>query len=103
MAFGIDQMRCSILAHQNADQQIRSANSQLVTAMSHDLRTPLTTLQIYTDILRLQKYEPEQLADYLNKIDAKAAQIKQLADNIFAYSLATNRQYVEHNIKNDSK
>ncbi len=103
LAFGIDQMRCSILAHQNADQQIRSANSQLITEMSHDLRTPLTTLQIYTDILRLQKYEPEQLADYLNKIDAKAAQIKQLADNIFAYSLATNRQYVEHNIKIDSK
>ena len=103
LAFGIDQMRCSILTHQKAEEQIRSANSQLVTAMSHDLRTPLTTLQIYTDILRLQKYEPDQLADYLNKIDAKAAQIKQLADNIFTYSLATKKQYVEHNIKSDSK
>ena len=47
--------------------------------MSHDLRTPLTTLLLYTEILRCRKYEtPEQADNYLNKIDAKARQYFQL-------------------------
>ena len=58
--------------------------------MSHDLRTPLTTLLLYTEILQYHKYEtPEQADNYLNKIDAKARQIKQLSDNLFEYALVT--------------
>ena len=103
LAQSLDSMPLAFKEQREQETALFQTHQQMITEMSHDLRTPLTTLQIYTDILRLQKYEPEQLADYLNKIDAKAAQIKQLADNIFAYSLATNRQYVEHNIKIDSK
>lgn len=45
--------------------------------MSHDLRTPLTTLLLYTEILRHHKYETEaQEGEYLAKIDGKARQIK---------------------------
>ncbi len=44
LASGIDNMRRSILNHQRAEDEMRAANSQLVTAMSHDLRTPLTSL-----------------------------------------------------------
>lgn len=41
--------------------------------MSHDLRTPLTTLLLYTEILRHHKYETEaQQDEYLAKIDGKA-------------------------------
>lgn len=54
------------------------------------VRIPLTTLLLYTEILRGHKYDtPEQEADYLNKIDAKARQIKQLSDNLFEYALVT--------------
>lgn len=54
------------------------------------VRTPLTTLLLYTEILRGHKCDtPEQEADYLNKIDAKARQIKQLSDNLFEYALVT--------------
>ncbi len=103
LAQSLDSMRQAFKEQREQEVVIFQSHQQMITEMSHDLRTPLTTLQIYTDILRLQKYEPDQLADYLNKIDAKAAQIKQLADNIFTYSLATKKQYVEHNIKSDSK
>ena len=51
LASGIDQMRRSILAHQSAEDQMRLANSQLVTAMSHDLRTPLTALLAYLELM----------------------------------------------------
>lgn len=58
--------------------------------MSHDLRTPLTTLLLYTEILRHRKYETTaQAEDYLAKIDTKARQLKQLSDNLFEYALVT--------------
>ena len=62
----------------------------LITEMSHDLRTPLTTLLLYTEILRHRKYETTaQAEDYLAKIDTKARQLKQLSDNLFEYALVT--------------
>ena len=62
----------------------------LITEMSHDLRTPLTTLLLYTEIVRSRKYENDaQKDDYLNKIDTKARQLKQLSDNLFEYALVT--------------
>ena len=53
-------------------------------------RLRLLFLLLYTEILRCRKYEtPEQADNYLNKIDAKARQIKQLSDNLFEYALVT--------------
>ena len=75
---------------QEEEAQASAKVKSLITEMSHDLRTPLTTLLLYTEILRGHKYDtPEQEADYLNKIDAKARQIKQLSDNLFEYALVT--------------
>ena len=52
--------------------------------------TPLTTLLLYTEILRHRKYETTaQAEDYLAKIDTKARQLKQLSDNLFEYALVT--------------
>ena len=52
--------------------------------------TPLTTLLLYTEILRHHRYETSaQAEDYLAKIDTKAHQLKQLSDNLFEYALVT--------------
>lgn len=89
LAHSLDSMRQAFQEQKEREINIFRANQAMIIAMSHDLRTPLTTLQIYTDILRYKKYEPSQLDGYLEKIDAKAAQIKQLSENIFEYSLVS--------------
>lgn len=94
LAQSLDSMRLALRDQQERETSILRTNQAMLTAMSHDLRTPLTTLQIYTSILRLKKYNPGQLDGYLEKIDAKAAQIKQLAENIFEYSLVSRTQPV---------
>ena len=91
----LDSMRRAFKAQKEEETNLYSANQAMVTAMSHDLRTPLTTLQIYTDILRLNKYTPEQMDEYLEIIDSKAAQIKQLSENIFEYSLISKQRSVQ--------
>lgn len=94
LAKSLDDMRIAFKEQRERETSIFRANQSMITEMSHDLRTPLTTLQIYTDILRFKKYEPEQLGDYLEKIDAKASQIRQLSENIFEYSLVSRARDV---------
>ena len=90
LASCLDSMRVTLRQQQEEEAQAAAKVKNLITEMSHDLRTPLTTLLLYTEILRCRKYEtPEQADNYLNKIDAKARQIKQLSDNLFEYALVT--------------
>lgn len=90
LASSLDSMRLT-LRQQHEDEAAAAAKvKSLITEMSHDLRTPLTTLLLYTEILRHHRYETSaQAEDYLAKIDAKARQLKQLSDNLFEYALVT--------------
>ena len=90
LASSLDSMRLT-LRQQHEDEAAAAAKvKSLITEMSHDLRTPLTTLLLYTEILRHHRYETSgQAEDYLAKIDAKARQLKQLSDNLFEYALIT--------------
>ncbi|MCI8400378.1 MAG: HAMP domain-containing histidine kinase [Oscillibacter sp.] len=94
LASGVDQMRRSILAHQEAEEQMRSANSQLVTAMSHDLRTPLTSLLGYLELLDRRKYQSEeQLQHFIRQSLGKTLQIKDMADKLFEYFLVYSSEW----------
>ena len=93
LAESLDAMRLAFRAQQEREASTYAANQALISQMSHDLRTPLTTLLIYTEILRYGKYQgEEQLRGYLDKIDGKAQQIKQLAENLLEYSLASQKR-----------
>lgn len=90
LAQSLDSMRVTLHTQQERDAEATAKMKDLITEMSHDLRTPLTTLLLYTEILRGHRYESEeQLEDYLSKIDSKARQLKQLSDNLFEYALVT--------------
>ncbi len=88
LAEGIDQMRESILNHQREEREIRAANSQLVTAMSHDLRTPLTSQMVYLEMLDLNKVSSDDQRQHLiHQSLLKAQTIKNMADKLFEYFL----------------
>lgn len=94
LASGIDQMRRSIVAHQAAEERMRLANSELVTAMSHDLRTPLTSLLAYLELMERGKYEnEEQLAHFIRRSLEKTLQIKSMADKLFEYFLVYSSEW----------
>lgn len=86
LALGIDQMRCSILKHQELERKIHAANSELITSMSHDLRTPLTSLLAYLEIIQRKKFSDEnQLYTLVYKCLEQTLRIKQMADKQFEY------------------
>ena len=96
LAAGLDAMRVSLKEQMEEDAKLTAAYRKLVTEVSHDLRTPLTSLMIYTEILRRgDREDKEQLENYIDKIHRKAHQIKILSDHIFEYSLVSGREEVE--------
>lgn len=94
LASGIDQMRCSIINHQQAEDAMRSANSQLVTAMSHDLRTPLTSLMVYLEILDRNKIQDEQKrSNLIHQSLVQTLSIKSMVDKLFEYSFVYTSEW----------
>ena len=96
LANGIDQMRLSIIENQKQEEKLLEANKNLVTSMSHDLRTPLTTLTGYLEILNMDSMSDEnKRKHYLELSLAKTLEIKELSDELFEYFLVyeeDNRQ-----------
>lgn len=98
LARSIDNMRASIIERKREEEQAREANHKLVTAMSHDLRTPLTILIGLLEIIDGKKYTNEQeLETYITKSKNKAYQIKELSDQIFEYFFAFDMKESELN------
>lgn len=91
LAQGINEMRKSFIERLESENRTRSANSELITAMSHDLRTPLTALVGYLDIIEYKKYKTEEnLLKYIHSSREKAYQIKYLSDKLFEYFTVFN-------------
>ena len=100
LAAGIDEMRRSIQSHQEAEGQMRSANSELVTAMSHDLRTPLTALTGYLELLSQDKCESEeQRRDFLQRCLEKTGRIRDMADKLFEYVLVYSTEWEQPDLE----
>lgn len=98
LAKSIDDMRLSVIERSKNENEAIAANRELITAMSHDLRTPLTKQIGYLDIIEYGKYKDEaQLREYLHKTKEKAYQIKNISDKLFQYFLAfdTSRNETE--------
>lgn len=95
LAGEMDAMRLAILERQQAKEQAVRANRELVTAMSHDLRTPLTSLLGYVEILNLHQCHEEEQDRYIRAIGEKAYQIKVMSDKLFEYFLVFRKEKEE--------
>lgn len=88
LAISVDNMRNSIIQKHQNEKDAWEANTQLITAMSHDIRTPLTSMIGYLDIIEGQKFRSEEeLKKYISSCRDKAFQLKDLSDKLFQYFL----------------
>ena len=68
--------------------------------MSHDIRTPLTSLIGYLDIIESEKYESkEEEKRYIGACRDKAFQLKDMSDKLFQYFLVFGSQSAEKNLE----
>ena len=60
LAENVDSMRNYIIKRLRSEKEAWDKNSELITAMSHDIRTPLTSLIGYLDIIESGKYQSKE-------------------------------------------
>ena len=83
----LDALRLTLEENIRRERESRQANQDLITAMSHDLRTPLTVLNGYLEVLRLKRAEPEAQAEYIERCLKKTEDIRTPTDRMFEYAL----------------
>ena len=97
-------LRRERLRYTQGDKELKTA----ITNISHDLRTPLTAICGYLDIMKKEE-KTERLAGYLDIIEDRAALMKQLTEELFRYSVilsenesANTEDMVINNVLEDS-
>ena len=88
MSGNVEQMRQKMLGHIKSEQEARAANTDLITSISHDIRTPLTVLMGYIEMMKEHNRDDEVMDIYITATESTAMRLKQLSDDMFKYSLA---------------
>lgn len=91
LAESINSMAESIEANIKNEEILRRKNAEIVSSLSHDIRTPLTAIISYIDFIKDDKCEDvEKQSRYLDIIQSKAYQIKAMTDELFEQSYKMN-------------
>lgn len=86
LAENIDTMRETIIEQLSREREAWQANSDLVTAMAHDIRTPLTVMAGYLELMKNKEYSSqEELDEYIRISSEKAEQLRMMSDKMFRY------------------
>ena len=97
LAEDMDTMRRSVIERMGNERRAWEANSELITAISHDIRTPMTSLIGYLGLLKEQNLPEEQRAQFTASAYDKAMELKSLTDELFRYFLVFGRAELEMN------
>lgn len=76
---------------QAIDNELKSERmkTELITNVSHDIRTPLTSILSYVGLLKVEKDEAKR-AEYIEIIEQKSLRLKSLTDDLFEAAKATS-------------
>jgi signal transduction histidine kinase len=72
--------------------------TELITNVSHDLKTPLTSIINYVDLIKKGDFTKEEIEDYIKIIDRKSQRLKVLIEDLFEASSAASGE-MELNIE----
>lgn len=88
---GVDLNAISKGMQKAVDQRIRSDRfrTELITNVSHDLKTPLTSIINYVDLLKKRNLADETARNYLEVLDRKSQRLKTLTEDLVEASKAS--------------
>ena len=82
----VEYMRISMLENLEKEHAALESNRELITAMSHDIRTPLTVLLGYLDIMKSNAVDTD-MQQYIEASERTALRLKKMSDDMFGYFL----------------
>ena len=66
------------------DEKMRSERfkTELITNVSHDIKTPLTSIINYVDLIKKEGSENEKIAEYISVLDRQSGRLKKLIEDL---------------------
>ncbi|RBW69071.1 HAMP domain-containing sensor histidine kinase [Bacillus taeanensis] len=86
LADNVNTLKHGVKSSQKEQAKSERLKTELITNVSHDLRTPLTSIMTYTDLLKTANLENDQRDAYIEIIDRKTKRLKVLIDDLFEAS-----------------
>ena len=74
----------------NEEVKSQKMKTELISNVSHDLKTPLTSIITYIDLLKKNDITEEERQSYIDTIDKKSQRLKFLIEDLFEVSKATS-------------
>lgn len=98
LANSLNQMRLVFTENMKNEEIAVQSNYNLVATMSHDLRTPLTSMLLYLGLVREHRYTDEkELQQYIEKIYEKSIRIQHMSNQLFErFLISKNRESEVH-------
>ena len=73
-----------------SEMQSRRMKTELITNVSHDLRTPLTSIITYVDLLKKAEPGSAETAEYLEVLESKSKRLNHLVNSLFDAAKASS-------------
>ncbi|MEK4027601.1 HAMP domain-containing sensor histidine kinase [Pseudobacillus sp. FSL P4-0506] len=86
LAENINLLKKDVRVSQKEQAKSERLKTELITNVSHDLRTPLTSIISYTELLKNETISDEERLAYTEIIDRKSKRLKGLIDDLFEAS-----------------
>ncbi|AWE06138.1 histidine kinase [Lysinibacillus sp. 2017] len=85
-AANLNGLRDGVRNSLNEQAKSERMKTELITNVSHDLRTPLTSIITYTDLLKNPDITEDERAKYIAILDSKSNRLKTLIEDLFEVS-----------------
>ena len=93
LASGVNQIVEQLKVSIDEERQAEQAKSELITNVSHDLRTPLTSIVGYVNLIHHDNYRDEvELRHYIQVIYDKVTRLNALMNDLFEYTRVQNKE-----------
>ncbi|MBR4288895.1 MAG: sensor histidine kinase, partial [Clostridia bacterium] len=91
-SFGEDLNRSAEGMEKALEEKMKSERfkTELITGVSHDIKTPLTSIVNYVDLMKKEEVENEKIKEYLEVLDRQSARLKKLTEDLVESSKAAS-------------
>lgn len=91
LAKNINKMSIDLKNKIEDERRAEKTKSELITNVSHDLKTPLTTIIGYLTLVKDKNYDGEKtMDDYIERAYSKSLRLKKLIEDLFEYTKISN-------------
>lgn len=90
VAEAVNHIRQGLMSSVNESLKNEKLKADLITNVSHDIKTPLTSIVNYVDLLKRENLENENAKYYIHVLEEKSQRLKQLTEDLVETSKITS-------------